>query len=88
VTIAEVRRIYRQLRDRALNVTPAEAGYINGLWATWDTILAGFGDETTLPDWMEWYRGTLDGASDDTVIEWLDAFPSAVEERLKQSVPA
>ncbi len=83
LTVADARLIYRQLRDRALDVSPGEAGYINALWAVWDASLAKFGDATELPEWMTWYRGTLQNAREDTVVEWLDAFPDAVEEQLR-----
>ena len=84
MTLAEARRAYRALRDRAVGVSPTEATYAHALWERWDEELTKWPPETELGAYVDHLTATIADPNlyADAVVEWLDAYPSAIVDRL------
>ena len=80
MTMQEVRAAYRDLRDRCLAKKPYQTTYINALWSDWDLRLAGEPQDVELDPGIAVL--TRAQAESQDVLEWLDAYPDAVVDRL------
>lgn len=76
----EVRGAYRALRDRALAAHPPDATYVQELWSVWDLKLAQWPGDTEMPSAVPILTRSM--AESNAVLEWLDAYPDAVVDRL------
>lgn len=83
--IAELRHAYAALRDRALtlpDVGEDEQFYVRAIHRSWDKRLGELDveDAHEARNRVDFHLKAIREAPDHLVIEWLDAFPSWVED--------
>lgn len=80
-TSRKLRFYYRGLRDRAYAARPIEWVYIALLWADWDKQLGELKAASIRDIVVNHLVAAIDSVDDshaDSLLEWLDAFPSAI----------